>query len=571
MRGGRRARRGAGLAGQGVRRAGRRRAPAATEKVRELQDFVKAEIAPYKYPRVVEFVDALPRTATGKLQRFRLRRGRLRPWTSRPRQLILSLYGLYAREEGDWLSVASLIALMADLGVDSAAVRSSVSRLKRRGVLEAVTAGRPGRLRAVRRRRWSCCARATRGSGPGRGPPPPTAGWCWSSRCRSPSASAGTRCARCSPGSASARRRRASGSRRPRCTTRRVRALDAAGPDGVHRVLPRRLPRRRRRVGADAGVVGPRRAHRAVRRLLSRLAPGRPPPVRAVAGRGVRGVRPDAHRRGGGCPTSTRACRSSTCPRDWPGIEAGELFAAPGRAGCATTRTRTRTGSCMPDECRRTVWMFVHMVREHLHLPRRSPHENSPEGPPTHPCRWSAPGRFEAPSTGGRRDRTDQGPGARPRRRRRTAADPAPPGGRLGQGAHAGFIGSGAPDVDLDASAMHSPTASSSTSRSTTTSRPATARSCTSATTSPAAARATTRSLTVDLTRVYAKIDPIVLPREQLPGPHARMDRNAYCRLVDENDVELVRFTLTGGVPQTGMVMAKLVRGGDALDAPGDR
>ena len=40
---------------------------------RELQDFVKAEIAPYKYPRRIEFVEALPRTATGKLQRFRLR------------------------------------------------------------------------------------------------------------------------------------------------------------------------------------------------------------------------------------------------------------------------------------------------------------------------------------------------------------------------------------------------------------------------------------------------------------------------------------------------------------------
>jgi 2-aminobenzoate-CoA ligase len=40
---------------------------------RELQDFVKARIAPYKYPRAVEFVDALPRTTTGKLQRFRLR------------------------------------------------------------------------------------------------------------------------------------------------------------------------------------------------------------------------------------------------------------------------------------------------------------------------------------------------------------------------------------------------------------------------------------------------------------------------------------------------------------------
>ena len=38
-----------------------------------LQDFVKAEIAPYKYPRAVAFMDALPRTQTGKLQRFRLR------------------------------------------------------------------------------------------------------------------------------------------------------------------------------------------------------------------------------------------------------------------------------------------------------------------------------------------------------------------------------------------------------------------------------------------------------------------------------------------------------------------
>jgi 2-aminobenzoate-CoA ligase len=43
------------------------------ELVKELQDFVKSEIAPYKYPRAIEFVEALPRTETGKLQRFRLR------------------------------------------------------------------------------------------------------------------------------------------------------------------------------------------------------------------------------------------------------------------------------------------------------------------------------------------------------------------------------------------------------------------------------------------------------------------------------------------------------------------
>src|SRR5262245_17332611 len=39
-----------------------------------LQDHVKAAIAPYKYPRAVEFVAELPKTATGKLQRFELRR-----------------------------------------------------------------------------------------------------------------------------------------------------------------------------------------------------------------------------------------------------------------------------------------------------------------------------------------------------------------------------------------------------------------------------------------------------------------------------------------------------------------
>ncbi len=43
------------------------------ETAKALQEFVKRQIAPYKYPRRVEFVESLPRTATGKLQRFRLR------------------------------------------------------------------------------------------------------------------------------------------------------------------------------------------------------------------------------------------------------------------------------------------------------------------------------------------------------------------------------------------------------------------------------------------------------------------------------------------------------------------
>ena len=38
-----------------------------------LQEHVKASIAPYKYPRAIAYVETLPRTETGKLQRFRLR------------------------------------------------------------------------------------------------------------------------------------------------------------------------------------------------------------------------------------------------------------------------------------------------------------------------------------------------------------------------------------------------------------------------------------------------------------------------------------------------------------------
>lgn len=46
---------------------------AGPERTRELQEWVKARIAPYKYPRVVHYRASLPRTLTGKLQRFQLR------------------------------------------------------------------------------------------------------------------------------------------------------------------------------------------------------------------------------------------------------------------------------------------------------------------------------------------------------------------------------------------------------------------------------------------------------------------------------------------------------------------
>lgn len=50
-------------------------AAAGPDLARALQDYVKAEIAPFKYPRSLEFIDALPRTETGKVQRFKLRGG----------------------------------------------------------------------------------------------------------------------------------------------------------------------------------------------------------------------------------------------------------------------------------------------------------------------------------------------------------------------------------------------------------------------------------------------------------------------------------------------------------------
>jgi 2-aminobenzoate-CoA ligase len=62
-------------------------APADAEKIKELQDFTKQQIAPYKYPRMIKFVGALPRTSTGKLQRFRLREQALSDAVTGPEQV----------------------------------------------------------------------------------------------------------------------------------------------------------------------------------------------------------------------------------------------------------------------------------------------------------------------------------------------------------------------------------------------------------------------------------------------------------------------------------------------------
>jgi phenylacetic acid degradation operon negative regulatory protein len=53
----------------------------------------------------------------------------------RPSSLINTVYGAFVRRCGGWISIADLITLMAELGVDAPAVRSAISRLKKRGTL----------------------------------------------------------------------------------------------------------------------------------------------------------------------------------------------------------------------------------------------------------------------------------------------------------------------------------------------------------------------------------------------------------------------------------------------------
>lgn len=68
--------------------------------------------------------------------------------------------------------------------------------------------------------------------------------------------------------------------------------------------------------------------------------------------------------------------------------------------------------------------------------------------------------------------------------------------------------------------------------------------------------------ITVDLSRVYARVDSILFLISSYQGHSLEYIRNAYCRLVDEDDNELARFTLTLGVKETGLVMARLSREG---------
>jgi tellurium resistance protein TerZ len=69
--------------------------------------------------------------------------------------------------------------------------------------------------------------------------------------------------------------------------------------------------------------------------------------------------------------------------------------------------------------------------------------------------------------------------------------------------------------------------------------------------------------ITVDLTKVHRQIDSIVFLVSSYQGHTLEWVHHAYCRLVGDDDVELARFTLSLGVPETGLAMATISRDGN--------
>ena len=127
----------------------------------------------------------------------------------------------------------------------------------------------------------------------------------------------------------------------------------------------------------------------------------------------------------------------------------------------------------------------------------------------------------------------------------------------------AGFIGTGAPDVDLDASAVeYSGTqlfdfAFYNNLRTRDGSVVHLGDNLTGR------GDGDDEALTVDLTKVHRQIDTIVFLVSSYQGHTLEWINRAYCRLVGDDEVELARFTLTGGPSQTGMVLAKIFRDGE--------
>ena len=128
----------------------------------------------------------------------------------------------------------------------------------------------------------------------------------------------------------------------------------------------------------------------------------------------------------------------------------------------------------------------------------------------------------------------------------------------------AGFIGTGAPDVDLDASAVQFADGALFDLAFYNNLRTRDESVVHLGDNLTGRGEGDDEVITVDLGRVYAKVDTIVLLVSSYQGHTLEWINHAYCRLVDaDQDVELARFTLTAGTPETGLAMAKLVRDGE--------
>jgi tellurium resistance protein TerZ len=69
--------------------------------------------------------------------------------------------------------------------------------------------------------------------------------------------------------------------------------------------------------------------------------------------------------------------------------------------------------------------------------------------------------------------------------------------------------------------------------------------------------------ITIDLAQVFPRVDTMLFLVSSYHGESLEWVANAYCRLLDEDDEEIARFTLTEGVPRPGFMFVKIFRDGD--------
>ncbi|MCW2796702.1 TerD family protein [Nocardioides sp.] len=128
---------------------------------------------------------------------------------------------------------------------------------------------------------------------------------------------------------------------------------------------------------------------------------------------------------------------------------------------------------------------------------------------------------------------------------------------------NAGFIGSGAPDIDLDASAAEYSGTQFFDMAFYNNLKTRDGSVVHLGDNKTGQGEGDDEAIAVDLSRVHRQIDAIIFLVSSYHGHSLEWTNHAYCRLVGDDDVELARFTLTAGVSQTGLVMAKIFRDGE--------